>query len=449
MKKDWMTKNIWAYIDNADIIYERRHCVEEGRDISSVENLFDEYEKIDVFSEEAQTKLRGFLDLIQTLPMKDIGLCEPSDYDGIKKEATGCNDFTLENDEILKDKIHGAMLGRVAGCMFGKPFEGRKKWQIEKYLKETDNFPPTHYVSYKNVSKELIDECTIPEYTAQICHESMEKAIADDDLNYPILNLLAFKTHGEKISSYDIASMWLGFLPFGTVCTAERVAYMNFIKMIDPPESASYQNPYREWIGAQIRADLWGWICPGKPEKAAEYAFRDASISHIKNGIYGEMWAAAMIAGAFAKDNMKEVVEIGLSQIPPKSRLYAAIKHIISLFESGKTFDEAVADIHSRWSENIGHDWCHTISNAEIVCTALLWGEGDFTKTVEYSVTPGFDTDCNGATAASVLGAALGAKALPSSWTKPINDTLETAIAGYNNVRVSEMSDLLFSLIKK
>ena len=448
MNKDWAIRNTWTFIDNADMSCEKKNCIEEGRDISSVEDLFDEYEKIDVFSEESQKKLRNFLDVIQTLPMKDIGLCEPDNYEEITAETKGCNDFSIEKNEELKNRIHGSMLGRIAGCMFGKPFEGRRKWQVEKYLRETNNFPATHYISYKNVSKELIEECTIPEYTGEICHEHMVKAITDDDLNYPILNLLAYKTYGENITSCDIASMWLGHLPFYAIATAERIAYLNFVKLMEPPKSASYQNPYREFIGAQIRADLWGWICPGKPKKAAEYAFKDASISHIKNGIYGEMWVAAMIAGALVKDDMKEIIEIGLSQIPEKSRIYKGIIHIISLFNEGKTFTEVVDDIHSRWDENMFNGWCHVISNAEIVTAALLWGNKDFSKTIECSVLPGFDTDCNGATVGSILGAVLGVKSLPKAWVSPINDTLETAIAGYNNVKISEMSELLFSLIK-
>ena len=58
-------------------------------------------------------------------------------------------------------------------------------------------------------------------------------------------------------------------------------------------------NPYREWVGAQLRADVWGWTAPSDPLRAAEMAYRDASISHVKNGIYGALFVAGAVAAAF------------------------------------------------------------------------------------------------------------------------------------------------------
>ena len=129
--------------------------------------------------------------------------------------------------------------------------------------------------------------------------DNIEYMDRDDDMDFTILGLLALEHAGADISARSIANMWISKMPFAKVYTAERAAYRNFTQSIWPPKSAAHRNPFREYIGAQIRADIFGYVAPGLPERAAQLAFTDASISHKKNGIYGEMFVAAMIAAAF------------------------------------------------------------------------------------------------------------------------------------------------------
>ena len=262
----------------------------------------------------------------------------------------------------------------------------------------------------------------------------------DDDTNYIVIGYRIIKDYGREFTAADVASAWLKLQPKDAYCTAERVAFRNFVNGYLPPASAHYKNPYREWIGAQIRGDYFGYINPCDPKTAADMAFRDASISHVKNGIYGEMWASAMIACAFGSDDIKSVIRGGLAYVPKTSRLYEAVNKIIEYYDSGMSYDDCMNDIRTRWNEANGHDWCHTISNAEIVTMALLWGEKDYGKTICMAVTPGFDTDCNAATAGSVLGVLLGAAALPTEWTAQVGDTLHTSIFGVGTVSISEMA---------
>jgi ADP-ribosylglycohydrolase len=160
----------------------------------------------------------------------------------------------------------------------------------------------------------------------------------------------------------------------------------------------------------------------------------------VKNGIYGEMWAAAMIAAAFVTDDIPTIIRAGLGQIPANCRLADYVEHLLEWHELEIDYDTAAYRIHEMWDENRAHDWCHAISNAMIVSLALLWGEGNFAKTICRAVQPCFDTDCNGATTGSILGILHGRKALPAHWTAPINDTLHTGVAGYHTVRLADIA---------
>ena len=262
----------------------------------------------------------------------------------------------------------------------------------------------------------------------------------DDDVNYTVLAQRIVDRHGRDFTSYDVSRDWMTLIGRYSCCTAERVAYRNFVNGYEPPESAVYKNPYREWIGAQIRGDYFGYINPGNPELAAEMAHRDACISHVKNGIYGEMFVAAMLAAAACTDDFEAVVSCGLAQIPCTSRLHEAVTDVLNGYRNGVPAAQCFADIHRRYDEHTEYGWCHTVPNAMIVAAAILYGGGDFSKSVCMAVETGFDTDCNGATVGSVVGMAKGIGCIDESWTKPINNTVRTSVFGVEEVSVSELA---------
>jgi hypothetical protein len=91
---------------------------------------------------------------------------------------------------------------------------------------------------------------------------------------------------------------------------------------------------------------------------------------------------------------------------------------------------------------------CHTNSSAQIVALSLLWGDRDFGRTICCAVMPGFDTDCNGATAGSVLGVMLGRRALPAIWTTQMQDRLETGVHGYHSVSIPDMARNTLEIVR-
>jgi ADP-ribosylglycohydrolase len=270
--------------------------------------------------------------------------------------------------------------------------------------------------------------------------------VRDDDIDYTIINLHLLKNSGFKFTVSDVGNAWLNNLPYLKVYTAERVAYRNLVNGLAPPETATYMNPYREWIGAQIRADLWGYVTPGEPELGAELAHRDASLSHVKNGLYGEMFISAMISAAFTTNDIAEIINIGLSEIPEKSRLKKAIDDVVDWSKKYRDW----RDTWEKINETYGHyHRVHTINNAALVLLGLLYGDGDYEKSITISVMGGWDTDCNGATTGSILGVILGSEKLPEKWIKPLNDRTESFVVGYNDSKISDLAKDTFKLAKK
>jgi hypothetical protein len=446
-----MMKEAWLWLGTADLATELRQLEDEGRDTSP---LRKDFESLIALGDEAlstplnQEKAGALLDAAQRLKTRrGYGFREPSGLAEIRKLRERGPDRARRrlSAKALQDRLRGAWLGRCAGCLLGKPVEGVRTGELLGFLRMTDQWPLNCYIRF-DVSGEAAK--TYPRFAGMRAFDAIDHMPADDDLDYTVAGLLVVKERGATFTPADVARFWMRNIPLLRTCTAERVAYRNLAMQVQPPASASYRNPYREWIGARIRADAFGYLCAGDPERAAEFAWRDASISHVKNGIYGEMLVAAMIAGAAFCDDVAGLLEAGLGEIPETSRLHADVREVMRWHATGLGHDEAVARIHERWDERLPHDWCHANSNTMICVAALLWGEGDFGKSICRAVQPGFDTDCNGATVGSILGMMLGAGRIPSSWTGCLNNTLKTNLIGHETVDIEEVARETFALYR-
>lgn len=371
-------------------------------------------------------------------PQEGFPFIEPSELEAIRAaRPASTRIFELSEKTTLADKFLGAWLGRAAGCQLGKPVEGMKRADIETYLRAADAYPLLDYIP-------LLDPPPVKfvVYAPQATRGNFVEMTRDDDVDYTILGLHILEQYGADFTTENVADTWLALLPYHMVFTAERAVYRNLINGLEIPEAAVYANPYREWIGAQIRADGFAYSVAGMPELAAEFAWRDARLSHVKNGIYGEMWAAAMIAVAFteaeaSRDTAIRLIEAGLEQIPANCRLSSAIRSLM-------TASQDIADWRDAWdliNRDYGHyHWVHTINNALIVALALLYGEGDFTHSIGIAVMGGWDTDCNGATVGSVLGAIYGASKIPEHWTTPLNNRTRSAVIGYDGSQFTDLA---------
>ncbi|CAK7279762.1 ADP-ribosylglycohydrolase family protein [Streptomyces misionensis] len=337
----------------------------------------------------------------------------------------------------LTDRIHGGWLGRIAGNMLGKPVEQGEVWtreRIDGYLRRAGALPLTDYLP--EPADEADAAALRPEWRACV-RGRIHGSCRDDDVDYTVLGLHLLETRGFGFSTEDVGELWLLRLPYLQTFTAERAAYRNLASGLRPPLTATYDNPYQEWIGALIRADVFGWTCPGDPVRAAGLARRDAVLSHTGNGVYGAMWAAALIAAAFTAPTVRAALDTALGVIPGGSRLARAVRRVMSLHETGLAWADTVA---TATGESAG-GWIHTVPNAAVLTAGLLYGDDDFTRTLALTVRGGLDTDSNGATAGSVAGVRTGAAALPGRWKDPLEDTVRSAVFGFDGARISALAE--------
>ncbi|MBQ8227821.1 MAG: ADP-ribosylglycohydrolase family protein [Clostridia bacterium] len=427
---------------------EYKQSFEEGLDIEQYKDLFISASKMPNCKEKDDIADALFSIVSKAKIRVGYQYNEPSDLEGIQALRDG---FEIEGEapqgDKLKKKIEGAWVGRICGCLLGKPVEGARQHDLVPLLKETGNYPMHRYILRSEITDEMIEK--YDHYLGGVNYiDVLDSAPIDDDTNYTVMSQLIVEKHGRDFTSQNVGDMWLSTQPICNYFTAERIAFKNLVNGYSAPASAMYKNPYREWIGAQIRGDYFGYINPANPEVAADMAWRDARISHIKNGIYGEMWASAMISCAAVTNNIMNIIKGGLGQIPKTSRLYEEICDVMGDFNNGIDFDTVITKIHKKYDEYSDHGWCHTISNAKIVAAALLYGGGDYGKSVCMAVQSGFDTDCNGATVGSVLGMANGIDSIDSCWYAPLNGQLKTSILGHNELLISELVNKTFEHIK-
>lgn len=345
----------------------------------------------------------------------------------------------------LDDRVHGGWSGRVAGCMLGKPVEGGKHWtrsHLQEYLTSVDAYPIRDYIPKAD---EDVGEHMFRDNWVETTRGRIKGAARDDDIDYSIIGLHVLETYGRAYTAEDVATEWLSRLPLMQLWTAEIVAAGNIMLGLRPPLTASTRNPYREWIGAQIRGDIHGWTNPGDPRAAALQAIPDATLSHTANGIYGEMWSAALVAAAFVAPRACDVVAESLRHVPPRSRLAEAVGSMLEAYDGGMTWEEAVI----RAEETLGHyHWVHTVNNAAALAAGILWGDGDFTTTIGLTVQAGLDTDSNGATAGSVCGVMTGAAAIPRHWVDPLEDRITSAVMGYDNSSIRALATRTVALVR-
>jgi ADP-ribosylglycohydrolase len=308
-------------------------------------------------------------------------------------------------------KIYAGWLGKMIGVRLGSPIEGWTYEQIHHvygeiygYLKDCKRFGSD-------------DDTTVPLFLLRALEDSgfhlTPQAVGDALLNY---------------SPYERGFFWWG----GYGVSTEHTAYLNLRHGIQAPLSGSVEHNGRavaEQIGGQIFIDVWGLVCPGNPDLAAEYAQMAASVTHGGNGIYGGMFVAACIAYAFCDNHIRGMIEKGLTYIPGDCEYAKAVRAVMVYHDE---HPESWQDCYQYIYSNFGYDKypgaCHIIPNICVMILALLYGGGDFTQTLCIGAMCGWDTDCNVGNLGAIMGVMVGLERIDyARWIQPVNDFLATA----------------------
>lgn len=311
------------------------------------------------------------------------------------------------NIKEYKDKVYGCWLGKNIGGTLGTPFEGKRgTFDIDFYTQDMSG-----------------------------------GALPNDDLDLQLIWLTAAEQYGRNVDSAILGDYWMTYI----VANWDEygAGKNNMANGLQPPLSGWYRNHNRNSNGAFIRSEIWACLMPGHPELAVEYAYRDAAVDHFGEGIYGEIFTAALESAAFVETDRDKLIDIGLSYIPADCDTARAVNLVRECYQNGLTWKETrkklltdvpgVFGIVHADKENIpepdlpiGQPGYNVPSNIGLMVLGWLYGENDFGKSICIAAGCGEDGDCTTATLGSILGIIHGAEALPKKWIEPIGDGIKT-----------------------
>ncbi len=342
----------------------------------------------------------------------------------------------------FRERLEGAWLGRCAGCTLGSIVEGWSVERMERWAEYLgDEYPLVDYWSVAEQPHNRKYESSLRE---DFTSAKMDGVPTDDDLNYTLLGLMILEEYGLDFSTDDLGEAWIKYLPFAF--TAEGIALDNLRKGVPPLQAAETDNPFLNWIGADIRSDPWGYAAPGWTQKAAEFAYRDAFVSHRRNGIFAAMYFSAAISAAFAVNDPVEALQIGLEEIPADCLLAREVRWALDRAPSIANYRDAAAAIEERYP-NMGG--AHAINNTVLTIWGLTVGGDDFTKVIGETVAMGKDNDCTAATAGSIWGAVYGKSAIPKHWYKNFNNKVHTFLYHQSAFAIDDVIDRFVAQAEK
>ena len=305
-----------------------------------------------------------------------------------------------------RNKLMGCWLGKNVGGTLGAPFECKRG---------------------------VFDVTT---YTQKLFGEPLP----NDDLDLQLVWLNAAEQYGRGVNAAILGEYWHTWI---VPNWGEYGAGKNNMRMgLLPPLSGTVNNVFGSSCGAFIRSEIWACLCPGHPELAVRYAYEDAIVDHSREGVYAEVFCAAVESAAFAEPDKFRLIDIGLSFIPADCGISRAVRCVLDAHSQGSSWQEARKVLLNAVpgsfgvmgmkreelspDEPVGEMGWDAPSNIGIMLIGWLYGGDDFGESLCIAVNCGEDADCTAATLGSILGILTGADGLDGKWLEPLGNKIKT-----------------------
>lgn len=315
-----------------------------------------------------------------------------------------------------EDKVRACWIGKNIGGTLGGPFEGKK---------------------------EVLD---VQGFTT-----AKGEPLPNDDLDLQLVWLFAMERMGESCINADtLGELWLSYItPYWN---EYGIGKTNMARGLKPGISGDFQNDWKDSNGAWIRTEIWACVAPGRPWQAARYAIEDAKVDHgAGEGTFAAAFVATLQSAAFAVSDLRCCIDLALAAIPEHCRVAKTVKLVLDSYDSGKSWLETRNAVLES-NKDIGTGWFEAPSNIGYTVLGLLYGEGDFKKSMLTAINCGDDTDCTAATVGATLGILYGTEGIPADWAEYIGDgiiTISLALGGTLRYRIPKTCTELTEKIVK
>lgn len=321
-------------------------------------------------------------------------------------------EINLSEDELL-EKLHAGWSSQIAGGAIGTMIEGYTAENIEKVFGDV-----TYYLR--------------------------EPSTHNDDILFELSFIDAVLEKGREVTSRDIALEWVGNIEY--TWSAEEIAVENIRRGIFPPESAILNNPWNEWIGAQMRGSVCGLVAIGDPKEAARLAWIDGEVSHVNNGILGEIFNAVLTSMAWYNSDVRSLIEESIKLIPADSEYYQVVRFALDQCKKTDNWKDAWKACEEKYKR---YNWIHAYPNAAAEVVALYFAEDDFDKCMNIISMCGQDVDCNAGQIGTIYGVIHGFEGIDKKWLEPFNDRFESLHRNYLDTTIKNIADRTLEAYKK